>query len=58
MVLKTSIYKLDEKSEYAMIQNKEAVNNFKNEFPEIMEDVGLNRNLLENEKKIEQKLIK
>jgi hypothetical protein len=55
MILKTSVYKLDEKSEFKLIENREAVNNLRNDFPEIRENIGLNKNLLQKE---EKKLLK
>ena len=58
MVLKTSIYKLDEKSEYKLIQNKEAINNSRNDFPDVIENIGLNKNLLDTDKKYDQKMLK
>lgn len=58
MVLKTSLYKLDDKSEYKLIENKEAVNNLRADFPDVIDNVGLNKNMLDTDKKIEQKLLK
>jgi hypothetical protein len=58
MVLKSSIYKLDEKSEYKFIQNKEAVNNSRNDFPDVIENIGLSHNMLDSDKKDEKKLLK
>jgi hypothetical protein len=58
MVLKSSIYKLDEKSEYKLIQNKEAINNSREDFPDVVENIGLNKNMLNYDKKDEQKLLK
>lgn len=57
MILKTSHYRLDEKSEYKLIENREAINNMRNDFPEIKENIGLNKNLLEKEED-EKKLLK
>jgi hypothetical protein len=58
MVLKSSIYKLEEKSEYKLIQNKEAINNSRDDFPDVIENIGLNKNILNYDKKDEQKLLK
>jgi hypothetical protein len=58
MILKTSIYKLDEKSEFKLIENREAVNNLRNDFPEIRENIGLSKNLLQKDEKEERKLLK
>ena len=58
MTLRSSIYKLDEKSEYKLIQNKEAINNTRDEFPDVIENRGLNKNMLDYDKKDEKKLLK
>lgn len=58
MVLKSSIYKLDEKSEYKLIQNREAINNAREDFPDVIENIGLNKNMLDYDKKDEKKLLK
>jgi len=58
MVLKTSLYKLDEKSEYRLIQNKEAINNSRNDYPDVIENIGLKENLLDYKKQENQKLLK
>lgn len=49
MVLKSSIYALDEKSEERLIQHKEAVSSLKSDSPDVIEGIGLNSNLLESE---------
>jgi hypothetical protein len=46
MVLKTSIYSLSEKDEYRLIENKEAVSMIKSDSPDIIDNIGLNENLL------------
>jgi len=58
MVLKSSIYKLEEKSEYKLIQNKEAINNSRDDFPDVIENIGLSKNILNYDKKDGQKLLK
>lgn len=58
MVLKSSIYKLDDKSEHKLIQNREAINNSRDDFPDVIENVGLNKNMLGSDKKDDQKLLK
>ena len=58
MLLKSSIYKLDEKSEHKLIQNKEAINNSRDDFPDVIENIGLNKNMLIYDKKDERKLLK
>ena len=55
MILKTSSYRLDEKSEYKLIENREAINNMKNDFPEIKQNIGMDRNLLQKKDKDEDK---
>lgn len=58
MVLKSSQYKLDEKSEFKSLQHKEAISMLKIDSPEIIDDVGLKHKLLKGEHKEEEKLIK
>ena len=56
MILKSSSYKLDEKSEYKLIENREAINNMRNDFPEIRENIGMDKNLLQKDD--DKKLLK
>ena len=47
MVLKTSIYSLGEKSEDLLIKNKEAISILKTDSPDLIDDIGLDRKLLD-----------
>jgi hypothetical protein len=55
MILNSSSYVISEKHEPQLIQHKEAVNNKTIEFPDIVEDIGLN-GLLTNEQPEYKKL--
>ncbi len=56
MVLRSSNYKLSGDSEELLIKNKEAISSIKTDSPDIIENIGLNENLLndrrENKKEI------
>jgi hypothetical protein len=57
MVLKSSIYSLGEKSEELMVQHKEAISSLKVDSPDLIEDIGLNKKLLEETNQQRTKLI-
>lgn len=57
IVLRSSTYKLDEKSEEILIQNREAVSSLNIDSPNVIQDVGLNKNLLERKNNYDSKLI-
>ncbi len=54
MVLKSSIYSLSEKDEYRLVQNKEAVSMNKIDSPDVIDQVGLDENLLSGGEKVKQ----
>jgi hypothetical protein len=58
MVLKSSIYSLGEKSEEKLIEHKEAISSLKSDHPDLIEDIGLNKKLLDQTKNEDTKFIK
>jgi hypothetical protein len=60
IVLKSSLYSISEKSENILIQNKEAISMAKLDSPDVIDDVGINNNLLEDKRTNEEdvKLVK
>ena len=54
MVLKTSIYSISEKDEHRLIENKEAISMLKTDSPDVIENVGLDVNLLGTDKKLKE----
>jgi hypothetical protein len=54
MVLKSSTYSLSEKDEYRLIHNKEAVSMNKIDSPDIIDQVGMEENLLKGGENVKQ----
>jgi len=58
MVLKTSFYQLKEESEYHLIKHKEASKNLRLDHPDIIDNVGVDKQIGTDKKDEEVKLIK
>jgi len=57
MILKSSSYQLSDESEYHLIKNKEAIKNIRQDLPDIIDNIGVNKQI-SSESKDDPKLIK
>jgi hypothetical protein len=55
--MKSSNQSIIGEDEFKLIQNKEAVNSIRSEIPDVIDNVGVDKQMITSEKKDEQKLL-